>query len=73
MSELLQFIVVVAFGALCFGYGYLTAFIVTQAWRRPLQPADRQVGMGGCQAGFFTRLVAAYPFVLLHVAIAAMP
>jgi hypothetical protein len=30
MSELLQFIIVVAFGALCFGCGYLTAFIVTR-------------------------------------------
>jgi ABC-type lipoprotein release transport system permease subunit len=28
MSELLQFIIVIAFGALCFGVGYLTAFIV---------------------------------------------
>jgi hypothetical protein len=54
MSELLQFIIVAAFGALCFGGGYLTAFIVTrnhwrdedQAWRRPLQLADRQMGMG---------------------------
>jgi hypothetical protein len=30
MSELLQVIIVVAFGALCFGGGYLTAFIVTR-------------------------------------------
>jgi hypothetical protein len=30
MSELLQFIIVIAFGALCFGVGYLTAFIVTR-------------------------------------------
>jgi hypothetical protein len=28
MSELLQFIIVVGFGALCFGCGYLTGFIV---------------------------------------------
>jgi hypothetical protein len=34
MSELLQFIIVIAFGALCFGCGYLTAFIVTRnKWR----------------------------------------
>ena len=34
MSELLQFIIVVAFGAFCFGCGYLTAFIVTRnKWR----------------------------------------
>jgi hypothetical protein len=30
MSELLQFIIVVAFGALCFGCGCLIAFIVTR-------------------------------------------
>jgi hypothetical protein len=34
MSELLQFIIVTAFGGLCFGCGYLTAFIVTRKkWR----------------------------------------
>ena len=34
MSEPLQFIIVVGFGALCFGCGYLTAFIVTRnKWR----------------------------------------
>ena len=34
MSELLQFIIVIAFGALCFGCGYLTAFIMTRnKWR----------------------------------------
>ena len=34
MSELLQVIIVVAFAALCFGGGYLTAFIVTSnQWR----------------------------------------
>ena len=33
-DELLQFIIVVAFGALCFGCGYLVAFIVTRnKWR----------------------------------------
>jgi hypothetical protein len=31
MSEpILQVFIVVAFGAYCFGYGYLTAFIVTR-------------------------------------------
>jgi hypothetical protein len=34
MSDVLQFIIVVVFGALCFGGGYLTAFIVTRnKWR----------------------------------------
>ena len=34
MSELLQFIIVVGFGALCFGCGFLTSFIVTRKhWR----------------------------------------
>jgi hypothetical protein len=34
MSEGLQFIIVVGFGALCFGCGYLAAFIVTRnKWR----------------------------------------
>ena len=30
MSELLQFIIVVGFGAICFGCGFLTSFIVTR-------------------------------------------
>ena len=49
----LQVGLVVAFGALCFGCGCLTAFIVTrnhwrddQAWPRPLQLAHRQMEMG---------------------------
>ena len=55
MSELLQFIIVAAFGALCFGCGYLIAFVVARnRWRdemikarcRRLQLADRQMGMG---------------------------
>ena len=34
MSEPLQFIIVVGFGALCFGCGYLAAFVVTRnKWR----------------------------------------
>jgi hypothetical protein len=37
ISEQLQFIIVVAFGALCFGCGYLVAFIVTRTkWRREM-------------------------------------
>jgi hypothetical protein len=37
MSELLQFIIMVAFGAVCFGCGYLTAFIVTRNhWRNEM-------------------------------------
>src|SRR5262249_26528006 len=45
MSELSQTMIVVGFGALCFGFGYLTAFIVTRnKWRddqlfdRPMPP-----------------------------------
>ena len=53
-DQLLQFGIVAAFGALCFGCGCLTAFIVTRnQWRGDmikrgfaLQRADRQVGMG---------------------------
>ena len=53
-DEVLQFIIVVGFGALCFGCGCLTAFIVTRTkFRnemikrgRSLQSADRQMGMG---------------------------
>jgi hypothetical protein len=34
MSESLQFIIVVGFGALCFGCGFLTSLIVTRKhWR----------------------------------------
>jgi hypothetical protein len=34
MSDLLQFIIVAAFGAFCFGCGYLTSFIVSRnRWR----------------------------------------
>jgi hypothetical protein len=55
MSQLLlQIVIVVAFGAFCFGCGYLTAFIVMRnQWRDdqarcgPLQLAHRQMGMGG--------------------------
>jgi hypothetical protein len=37
MGELLQFIIVVGFGALCFGCGCLTAFIVTRnQWRHDM-------------------------------------
>jgi hypothetical protein len=54
-DQLLQFGLVAAFGALCFGCGCLTAFIVTRnQWRGDmiergfcqLQRADGQVGMG---------------------------
>ena len=34
MSERLQFIIMAAFAVFCFGFGYLTAFIVTRnKWR----------------------------------------
>jgi hypothetical protein len=34
LSDLLQFVIVAGFGALCFGCGYLIAFIVTRnRWR----------------------------------------
>jgi hypothetical protein len=54
MSEQVQFIIVVAFGALCFGCGYLVAFIVTRnKWRDEMIRrgaarfiTDRQMGMG---------------------------
>jgi hypothetical protein len=54
MSELLQSIIVVGFGALCFGVGYLTADRHAQplarrndqALFRPLQLVHRQMGMG---------------------------
>ena len=61
MGEGVQVLIVVAFGALCFGCGYLTAFIVTRnKWRdemmlkrgvRPLQLAHRQMGMGQAAEG----------------------
>jgi len=40
MSELVQFIIIVAaFGGLCFGCGYLIAFIVTRnKWRDGCPP-----------------------------------
>ena len=41
MSELLQLVIVVAFGELCFGCGYLTGFIVTT---QPL--ADEMIERG---------------------------
>ena len=50
MSELLQVIIMVAFAALCFGGGYLTAFIVTSnQWRgdmikRGFVLVDRRIG-----------------------------
>jgi hypothetical protein len=53
MSELLQFIILAAFGALCFGGGYLTAFIVTRNhWRdemikRGVARYNRQTGEWG--------------------------
>jgi hypothetical protein len=41
MSELLQFIIVAAFGALCFGCGYLAAFFVTRnRWRDEMIKRD---------------------------------
>jgi len=56
MSEpLLEFIIVLALGALCFGCGYLTAFIVTRTKFRNemikrgaarLRLGDRQMGLG---------------------------
>jgi hypothetical protein len=37
MSEQLQFIILVALGGLCFGCGYLVAFIVTRnKWREEM-------------------------------------
>ena len=45
MSELLQFIIVVAFGAFCFGCGVLTAFIVTRN-KRTDDTSSVGVGIG---------------------------
>jgi len=48
MTELLQLIIVVAFGALCFGGGYLTAFIVTRnQWRDMIEDCPRNSGQFG--------------------------
>jgi|SRR6516162_5500054 len=51
MSQLgLQIIIVVAFGALCFGCGYLTAFIVTRnKWRDEM--IKRKVARFNWQSG----------------------
>ena len=53
MSQLgLQIIIVVAFGALCFGCGYLTAFIDTQQMaRRNDQAQDRSIQLAVGQMG----------------------
>ena len=57
MNQLaLQVLIVMAFGALCFGCGYLTAFIVTRnKWRDETMRrggilADWQTGMGRATA-----------------------
>ena len=51
MSELLQFIIVVGFGALCFGCGYLTGFIVTcNHWREMIKHG---VARYNSQTGFW--------------------
>jgi hypothetical protein len=50
MSEQLQFIIVVAFGALCFGCGCLIAFVVTrnkyraEMIKRGAAPHNQQTG-----------------------------
>ena len=51
MSELLQFIIVVGFGALCFGCGYLTGFIVTRnRWHEMIKHG---VARYNAQTGFW--------------------
>jgi hypothetical protein len=51
MSELLQFMIVVGFGALCFGCGYLTGFIVTRnRWREMIKHG---VARYNSQTGFW--------------------
>ena len=42
MSELLQFIIVAAFGAFCFGCGYLTAFDPTETLTAQGGPRHRR-------------------------------
>ena len=50
MSELLQFIIVVEFGALCFGCGFLTSFIVTRKrWRGEM--IERGIAQYNSQTG----------------------
>ena len=50
MSELLQFIIVVGFGALCFGCGFLTSFIVTRKhWRGEM--IERGIAQYNSQTG----------------------
>ena len=50
MSEQLQFIIVAEFAALCFGFGYLTAFIVTRnRWRD--QMIERGIARSNWQNG----------------------
>ena len=63
MSQLLlQVVIVVAFGAFCFGCGYLTAFIVTRnQWR------DEMIKRGVARYNWQTRRTvpirrSAYPF-----------
>ena len=50
MSELLQFIFVVGFGAICFGCGFLTSFIVTRKrWRGEM--IERGIAQYNSQTG----------------------
>ena len=50
MSELLQFIIVVGFGAICFGCGFLTSFIVTRKrWRGEM--IERGIAQYNSQTG----------------------
>jgi hypothetical protein len=53
LSERLQLMIVVAFGALCVGCGYLAAFIVTRKnWRRlPIVAGDAGMGRAAEGAG----------------------
>ena len=47
MSELSQFLIVAAFGAICFGCGYLIAFIVTRnKWRDAIVGDELNVQLG---------------------------
>jgi hypothetical protein len=50
MSQPFQFIIVAAFAALCFGCGFLTAFIVTRnKWRDEM--IERGIARYDCQTG----------------------
>ena len=60
MSEQLQFIIVVALGGLCFGCGYLVAFIVTR--KHASIPITKNTATAAANKTYFAHVTAsAYP------------